>query len=137
MTTRSSSRLRFSTPRWRLHVQVGKLHGSLPLADIEQIDNADVEDSSEVMEHLQGRVALSLLHLLKVPIRDPLARDIELRPALPPAGSLEIPAEPGKHRAEVHGTNVVRSRTRIEPTGVARLWLSNFDPGRTLVVASA
>ena len=137
MTPSSSARLRLSSPRRRLHVQLCELHRGLPLAHVQKINNADVEDSGEVVKHSERRIPTALLKLLDVPVRDAFGSDILLRHSQPPACSLKIPAKPGEHRAEVHGTNVVRGRTRIEPTELARLWFTNFDPGRTLIVASA
>lgn len=61
MTPSSSARLRLSSPRRRLHVQLCELHGGLPFANIEKINNADVQDVSEVVEHHQRGVAPPLL----------------------------------------------------------------------------
>jgi hypothetical protein len=53
LTSSSSSRLRLSSPRRRLHVQLCELHRGLPFANIEKINNADVQDVGKVHQHLQ------------------------------------------------------------------------------------
>lgn len=129
MTAGSLSRLRLAATGRGLQVQLAELHRGLPFTDIEQIDDTHIEDVREVDEHLERWVALPPLKLLKVTVRDPLGGDFLLRHALPPACSLEIPAQPGEDDPEVHGSTVVRSRTRIEPIGLACFTVEHAEPG--------
>lgn len=53
MTPSSSARLRLSSPRRRLHVQLCELHRGFPFANIEKINNADLQGVGKVVQHFE------------------------------------------------------------------------------------